>query len=94
MREGPNAYLHTRSYLSTLQKFSQSAPSTPKLANGPQAQTSEDITATLISELENDGKEFEDKEDILRSNLATLIGRVSSAIYYVVIHVELGIDTV
>ncbi|TIC03634.1 DUF1771-domain-containing protein [Wallemia mellicola] len=78
MREGPNAYLHTRSYLSTLQKFSQSAPSTPKLANGPQAQTSEDITATLISELENDGKEFEDKEDILRSNLATLIGRTPS----------------
>ena len=88
----PNAYLHTRSYLSTLQKFSTSAPSTPKLeastsgsgasasttANAPAtAISTEDATNVIISELDDDDKEFEDKEDSLRLNLAALIGRVS-----------------
>ncbi|TIA88586.1 hypothetical protein E3P99_02526 [Wallemia hederae] len=88
----PNAYLHTRSYLSTLQKFSTSAPSTPKLeastsgsgasasttANPATAISTEDATNGIISELDDDDKEFEDKEDSLRLNLAALIGRTPS----------------
>ncbi|TIA71414.1 hypothetical protein E3P91_02543 [Wallemia ichthyophaga] len=85
-----NIYLHTKSYLSTLQKFSvasaastasvasaasptPSMPSTPKLADA--SVDTEGITNTLINHLDNEDKDFEEKEISLRSNLASLIGR-------------------